>query len=410
MRLLFVCPNTPTLIRTRPYNLLRALAAHGHDLTLATVWENEAERDALDGFAGQGIQVLAAPLGRAQVARNLAQSVASGRPLQARYAWQPALARQILSRAAERPFDAIHVEHLRGAAYGLAVRAAQAGQARPTPVLWDSVDCISLLFSQAAKTSRSAFGRWMGRFELPRTRRYEGWLATRFDAVTATSAGDLAALERLAAEFGRGKPMPHAQVLPNGVDLEYFQPNYGPRQGSTIVLSGKMSYHANVTAAIHLVRDIMPRVWHERPEVTVVIAGSAPSRAVRDLEATAGGRVRVTGYVADLRPFLQEATIAVAPIAYGAGIQNKVLEALASAAPTIASPQAVSALSIRPETEILVAADPPAFAQAIVRLLNDAGLRQHLGAAGYQYAAQNHHWPTIARQLEATYDVIRPAR
>ena len=367
MRTLFVCPNTPTLIRTRPYNLLRALAAHGQDLTLATVWQGEAERLALESLAQLGIRVLSAPLQRSRIVQNLLQSLARGQPLQARFCWQPALARQIAASAADMPFDVVHVEHLRGAVYGLALRAAQAHLPLATPVLWDSVDCISLLFSQAAKTSRSLFGRWVSRFELPRTRRYEAFLATQFDAVVATSAGDLAALERLAAEFGRGKPMPPARVLPNGVDLEYFKPNYGPRQPNTIVLSGKMSYHANVTAAIHLVLDIMPRVWAEMPECRVVIAGSAPPRAVQALAESHTGRVTVTGFVADLRPFLEQATVAVAPIAYGAGIQNKVLEALASAAPTIASPQAVSALSVRPDAELFVADGPAAFAQAIVQ-------------------------------------------
>jgi glycosyltransferase involved in cell wall biosynthesis len=314
----------------------------------------------------------------------------------------------MLAGAADRPYDVIHVEHLRGAVYGLALRQSQAGtSSRPTPILWDSVDCISLLFGQAAKTSRSLFGRWVSRFELARTRRYEGTVATQFDAVTATSATDLDALQRLAAEFGRGKLMPPAQVLPNGVDLDYFKPNFGPRQPSTIVLTGKMSYHANVTAAIHLLDDIMPLVWAELPECRVVIAGSAPPRPVQALAETQRGRVSVTGFVADLRPYLQQAAVAVAPIAYGAGIQNKVLEALASAAPMIASPQAVSALSVRPGVELIVAGTPAAFAQAIVRLLREPELGQRLGAAGYRYVNQNHHWPAIAGQLEASYGLLR---
>src|SRR5258706_1291638 len=216
MIFLFVCPNVPPLIRPRPYNLLRVLAANGHHLTLATVWEREAERPALESLAAVGVRILSAPLRRGRIGRNLIESLARGQPLQARFGWEPGLARQMLvASAAERSYDIIHVEHLRGAVYGLALRAARAGRpGRPTPILWDSVDCISLLFSQAATTSRSLFGRWVSRFELARTRRYEGSIATQFDTVTATSAGDLAALQRLAAEFGRGKAMPPGQVPP----------------------------------------------------------------------------------------------------------------------------------------------------------------------------------------------------
>jgi glycosyltransferase involved in cell wall biosynthesis len=168
-----------------------------------------------------------------------------------------------------------------------------------------------------------------------------------------------------------------------------------------------MSYHANVTAAIHLLDDIMPLVWAEAPECRVVIAGSAPPRPVQALAETHPGRVSVTGFVADLRPYLQQATVAVAPISYGAGIQNKVLEALATATPMIASPQAVSALSVRSDVELLVAGTPAAFAEAILRLLREPALGQRLGAAGYRYVTQHHHWPAIAGQLETTYDLLR---
>jgi glycosyltransferase involved in cell wall biosynthesis len=72
----------------------------------------------------------------------------------------------------------------------------------------------------------------------------------------------------------------------------------------------------------------------------------------------------------------------------------------------IASPQAVSALSVRPGLELLVADSPSAFAQAIVRLLREPQLRQRLAATGYQYVNQHHHWPSIAGQLEASYDLL----
>ena len=407
MRLLFVCPYTPTQIRTRSYNLLLALAARGNQLTLATVWETEAEREALASLERAGLPIITARLKRTRIARNLVAALAKAQPLQARYCWQPELGSQIAASLAQSPVDVVHIEHLRGAIYGLRLRAEQAGRSRPTPVVWDSVDCISLLFTQAARSSRSLFGRWVSRFELHRTRRYEGHVAARFDKTLAASRNDLTALEQLAREFDQGLPIGGGEVLPNGVDLDYFQPNYGARQTSTIVLSGKMSYHANVTAALHLVHDIMPMVWSEMPEAEVVIAGSTPPAAVRAL--TAAGRVRVTGFVPDLRPFLQQATIAAAPIAYGAGIQNKVLEAMASATPTVASPQAVSALAVRPGADVLVADDPRSFAQAILRLLQAPALGRQLGAAGREYVTQHHHWPTIASRLEAIYrELIHP--
>ena len=406
MRILFIVPYVPTLIRTRPYNLLRTLARRGHSLTLATLWETPREHAALAALADENVEVLAAPLPRWRSAVNSLYALSSHLPLQARYCWQPALAAQLAQRLSTPgvKFDVIHVEHLRGAEYGRWVQRRPLGQ-RP-PLIWDSVDCISLLFAQTARHSRSRLGRWMARLELHRTRRYEGEAVQSFDGVLATSDRDAAALEQLAAELAgtSAGPTHRVQTLPNGVDTDYFYPAREPVTASRVVFSGKMSYHANVSAALTLVSDIMPHVWTKNPEVEVVLAGSAPPREVRALASRFAPRVTVTGHVADLRPHLQAAALAAAPIPYGAGIQNKVLEAMACGVPVVASPQASSAIAARPGSELWVAESPEAFATQILHLLSDPALRQALGAAGRQYVETHHRWDRIVGHLEALYD------
>lgn len=414
MRILFVVPYAPTLIRTRPYNLLRALSARGHALTLATVWETEPERQALAAFAETGVCLLARPLTRAQLARNAVQALLGPNPLQSRYCWAPALAHLIAETlaSAPEPFDVVHVEHLRGADYGLHAQQQLRRLGYRTPVIWDSVDCISLLFEQTARFSRSRVGRLMAHFELPRTRRYEAALARRFEAVLATSPRDGAALEALSRRPNRSRlsagarPGPaRVAVLPNGVDSDYFHvvPRRERQGAEQVILTGKMSYHANVTAALHLVNHIMPRVWERRPTAQVVIAGSAPPPAVRVLAARHAPRVLVTGYVPDLRPFLASAAVAVAPVTYGAGIQNKTLEAMASGLPVVASPQANSALQARAGHDLLVADTDERFADFIVQLLETPILREQVGLAGREYVVKYHRWDGIASQLESVY-------
>ncbi len=414
MKILFVVPYTPTAIRTRPHNLLRALARQGeHALTLATLWEHADERAALADFEQLGISVISRRLTKARVALNLPTALLRGQPLQARYCWQPGLAARLAHTVAAGGYDVAHVEHLRGVEFGVALQAA----APPLPVLWDSVDCITTLFERATRTSRSLFGRWVTRFELPRTRRYEGQTVRRFNRVIATSRFDAAALEQLAqraagAQPGRGlwaNPAGTVSALPNGVDLDYFAPGHGPRDPATVVLTGKMSYHANITAAHSLMADIMPQVWAIRPDVRVNIVGSSPPPEIRALAARFAPLVTVSGYVPDLRPFLQTATLAVAPVAYGAGIQNKVLEALACEAPVVASAQAVAALHTRPGEDLLVADGAPASAAAILNLLADGALRQRLGTNGRRYVAEHHDWNQVARQLQGHYyELVHP--
>ncbi len=403
MRLLFVLPYTPTPIRTRPYNLLRALRRRGHTLTLVAPWESDAERAALTDLAKEGVTVVTAQLPRARKAMNVARAVVSGRPMQALYCWEPGLAAQ-LGAPPGGPFEAAHIEHLRGVEYGLALRQAQPG----LPAVWDSVDCISGLFEQAAQSSRSFFGRWAARLELPRTRRYEGQAVGRFDRVLVTSANEAAGLARLEAlragqDTSGAEPRARVMVLPNGVDLEHFRPGSEARAPATVVLTGKMSYHANVTAAYHLVTSIMPHVWATHPDVKVHIVGSQPPAVVRALAETHGPRVRVTGYVPDLRPDLQAATVAVAPMAYGAGIQNKVLEAMACGTPVVASPQAVAALTARPGEDVLVAESAPAFAALIMQVVDDPALARRLGESGRRYVAGHHDWDVVAQRLQDVY-------
>jgi len=114
----------------------------------------------------------------------------------------------------------------------------------------------------------------------------------------------------------------------------------------------------------------------------------------------------VTGTVKDLPPYLQQATVAVAPIAYGVGIQNKVLEAMACATPVVTTPQAVSALEVCSGEDVLVAQEPGEFADAVLSLLYDQQARQRLGQAGRLYVEEHHKWDSIAGQLVGIYNDI----
>lgn len=412
MKLLYAVPYAPTPIRTRPYNLLRQLAQRGHDVTLATVWTGEQERAALKEWSGMGVRVLAAPLSRQRSIWNCATRLLSAIPLQAVYSWQPSLARQI-SRLHERaPFDLAHFEHLRGAQYGLDMQSRGTERRLSPPIVWDSVDCISLLFRHAAALSRSPMSRAVARFETPRTKRYEPWLVRQFDRTLVVTDRERLALEELLGEPSndQSKPSPRVITVRNGVDLSYFSPVTADRAPKTIIMTGKMSYHANVTAAVYLLQEIMPLVWHEMPDVCVQIVGQNPPRHLTQMARRYPGRVQVTGSVTDLRPYMARASIAVAPIVYSAGIQNKLLEAMAMELPVVATPNALAALSAEPERDALVGQDAKAFARQIQRLMQDDGLRHEIAANGRRYVELNHDWRQVALELEIVYDGLIQAR
>jgi sugar transferase (PEP-CTERM/EpsH1 system associated) len=397
MNILFIVAYVPNLIYVRPYNLIRHLAQRGHRVHLLTLTANQADQQSVRALQSE-CEVTAFPMPRLRSMLNAALTLPTPYPLQASYSWNPAAARWLDERLHQEVDDVVHVEHLRSARYALRAQETLRKLGRATPLVWDAVDCISHLFRQAASRSRRLTSRLITALETGRTARYEGQLIGKLPQVLVTSPIDRQAMLKLAAPGSK----PNIQVLPNGSDLTYFCPDPGvAREPATLVVSGKMSYHANVTMTLYLAKEILPLVWAQRPDVKLWVVGKDPTPEIVALGENPA--VTVTGMVDDLRPYLRRATLAVAPIQYGAGIQNKVLEALACGTPVICTTQAVSALEIRPGSEIVTADSPQQFAENILTLLADPARRQQISQAGLAYVRQNHDWANIAARLENIY-------
>ena len=398
MRIAYVVPYVPNLIRTRSYNLINQLASLGHEVALFTLGSNKGERmdaQALKGHCRE-VNYYAQPVWRSLW--NSAAALPSGKPLQSVYSWQPAMARYLVARASRDEFDIVHVEHLRGSRFGLFLKASLPN----VPVVWDSVDCISLLFQQASKQSRSLSGKFMTRFELGRTRRAEGDLTCRFDHVLVTAPSDRAALLGLVSP---GKSPSEISVLPNGVDLAYFRPNPDvQREPETIVFSGKMSYHANISMVKYLVEEIMPRIWKVRPAARMCIVGKDPVPVIKSMARNP--LITVTGTVDDIRPFLWRGTVSVVPLLYGAGIQNKILEAMATGTPVVTTSQAVSALRAKPGKDLFVGDDPNDFSRRVLELIANRDLQKRTADAGVRYVHASHSWASIGSQLVNIYQHV----
>ena len=398
MRIAYIVPYVPNQIRTRPYNLILQLAALGHEVSVFMLGSNR--QDALDAQMLQSkcnhVYYHVQPIWRSIL--NCAAALPSHQPLQYVYSWQAGMAEQIAQCISEEKFDIVHVEHLRGSRYGVFLKS----RFPEIPVVWDSVDCISHLFRQAASHSRSFFGKFMTRFELPRTVQAESDLICQFDHALITSIADRNAMLELVPS---GHTPSQISVLPNGVDTEYFYPNPAlQRDAETIVFSGKMSYHANISMAKYLVEEIMPRIWKIRPAAGLYIVGKDPTADIQDLQKDP--RILVTGTVNDIRPFLWRATVSVVPLLYGAGIQNKILEAMATGTPVVTTCGALSALEAQPGEHLLISDDPQGFSQAVLRLIQDPNLQKKIGDAGLSYVRAYHQWVSIASRLVHIYKQV----
>jgi polysaccharide biosynthesis protein PslH len=402
MRIAYVVPYVPNRIRTRPYNLISSLTELGHEVDVFTIGSSDTDAEDAELLKAKCCKLYYWHQPVWQSLLNSALAVPSGRPLQSVYSWHPKLVSQLklqLNGDEVHPkYDVVHVEHLRGSRYGEFIKSEF-----PTmPVIWDSVDCISHLFKQAASQSLNFFGKFVTRFELPRTQKAEGSLICKFDHVLITSPSDKNALLELAP---RGKRSSSISVLPNGVDLKYFYPNSDfQRDAETIVFSGKMSYHANISMVKYLVTEIMPRIWRTRPTTRLYIVGKDPSPDIKDLESNP--LISVTGTVDDIRPFLWRATVSVVPLLYGTGIQNKILEAMATGTPVVTTYRALSSLQVQPGKDLLVSNDPDEFSRAVLQLIEDRNLQQRISDSGVNYIRTYHNWLSIASQLANIYQQV----
>lgn len=396
MRIAYIIPYVPNLIRVRSYNLLVQLSELGVDVTLFTISTNK--RDGIDALTLKpkvtDVFVRSQSLWRSLI--NCIIALPSKTPLQSVFSWNPHLQTDFANQHRQKKFDLVHVEHLRGSAYGKIIKS----KFPALPVIWDSVDCISHLFTQTSKQSRSISGKLISALELRRTQKAEGELASLFDHVLITSQADKDALLR---QVPSDKVKAPVSILPNGVDLEYFRRNTNQsRDEETITFSGKMSYHANISMVDYLVRDIMPKVWIKRPTVKLIIVGKDPPQKIRKLSQNP--LIDVTGTVDDIRPYLWKATMAVVPLVYGAGIQNKILEAMAGETPVVATSTALASLRARYGVDVLTADTANDFSTAILQLLENRTLQQVVGSAGYKYVKNYHDWKKVGLEMLSIYE------
>jgi glycosyltransferase involved in cell wall biosynthesis len=224
----------------------------------------------------------------------------------------------------------------------------------------------------------------------------------RADEILFSTMRDRAAV--LGPTAGRGI------VVPNGVDTEFWKRATATLGRNTVVFTGGMHYPPNADAALFLIREILPRVQRAHGGVRLLIVGHSPPREL--LEAGRQAGVAVTGFVEDMRPYLEQATVCAAPLRFGAGIQNKLLEALAMEIPVVTSPLAADGLRIdgNDELPVSVAGSADEFAEQISSALSARNLNGEPHSMGRSYVTVHFSWAQsgalVERALTGTREAI----
>lgn len=275
----------------------------------------------------------------------------------------------------------------------------------------DLVDVDSAKWGQYAATARGP-RRWLFTRESRRLFALERAVARRADATLFVSQAE-------AAQFLLCAPETAARVhaLPNGVDLDFFDPAAGfaraPAEGhdlsgEVVAFVGAMDYKPNAEGIAWFARAAWPAVRAARPRSRLFIVGGKPPPEVEALSGRDG--VTVTGRVIDVRPYIAAAGAVVAPLLIARGIQNKVLEAMAMARPVVATPQAHEGIDALPERDLLVAAEADAMAARVSALLADRAAGDAIGHAARACMVAHYRWSTNLALLDGWLGGLTPAR
>lgn len=363
------------------YNLAKRLCSR-HELHLLTFAQSEddltytAELEKLF----KKVHIVYLPKWRSIL--NCATGLFSDVPLQLLYFHSAELQQKLNEMIAEHKYDAVHVQHLRMSPY-LANR-------KDIPRILDLPDAFSLYWERRKNVKRSLAVTLFENMEQKRVLKYEKVLKD-YDMSLVCSAEDLEYLEQ---HHHAG----NLRLLPNGVDLTTFAPRqHDYAQSKTLLFTGNMDYEPNVDAVIYFTHSILPLVRQKCPDVKLIIAGQRPVPKVQEL---ANDHVEVTGFVKNLADTYNAASVVVAPLRFGAGTQNKVLEAMAMGIPVVCSNIGFAGLGIKSGEGAIMQTDTHAFADTVIQLLSSEEMRRKTGLAGSEIIKSRFDWDIIASTLE----------
>lgn len=374
--------------RLRSFHIVRELARR-HRVTVLTTHGPEDDAEGLARNLPEDSEVVSFPYaapkqGSGRFVTALLRSWASPLPVDL-WRWRvPALKREVCRLVNSRRIDLCVADFL--AAVPNVPRDAS------VPVVYFSHNVEHMIWQRLSRIEPRLWRRLLLEIEWRKMRRFEARACAGASLVVAVSERDRDLLA-VAARSG------NVTAIPTGVDTTYFAPNGTSEAAKTLVFSGSMDWYPNEDAILYFMAEILPRIRREMPGVTLTIVGRNPRSDLCAAAAHAG--VRVTGTVADVRPYLAEGEVYVVPLRVGGGTRLKIFEALAMGKAVVSTRVGAEGLPLVSGEHFLAADDPQAFARAVIRLLDDPGQRRALGMAGRRLVEERFSWLKVARDFEA---------
>lgn len=386
MKILFVTPHFPwpplTREQVRAYHQIRHLSDRHSVTLLALSPKDNITRYRLE-LEKLGVRTVVTRLNRFRASFSLVSGLFSSTPFQVIYYSDRSFWQRLANTVEEDDYDIAHFQLSRMIPY--------AASLTKIPTVVDFMDAPILDMARRFRY-REFWMKPLISLERTRMTKFEKTTGREFTRAIVSSKIDKDAMQVQAP----------VSVNPSGADLEAFPFVDQRRQQSTLIFSGNMGDMANIDAVMSFYRHIFPRITSKKPNVRLYIVGANPPYYIRRL--TKDERVIVTGLVPDVHRYQEASTISVCPSSLGAGIQNKVLEAMASGTPVVAAREAVAGMEVTPGQHLLVADSNADFADKVLALLDDEPLQRRLAVNARRLVETKYTWEASVRQLEYIYE------
>ncbi len=394
MKILFLSPTVPFPLtdggRIRVFNLLKQIAKKS-EVTLLALETQTTDAEGVAELQQLGIQVHLVPnaptLPRVSFG-TLVKAFLKRQPITVARYDVPAYRQKFRELIANESYDLVHYEMF---------HIAQFHTETDLPGVLSQQNVDSAIWRRLSSETVNPFYKFVYWTQQLAFQRYERVLSPKFAAVTCTSDIDAAVFQEHCAEDA-------IKIIPNGVDITHYQPDYTTEAPAHLIYIGSMDWYPNEDAVAFFADAVLPRIQKNVPDVAFLIVGGNPSARVQKLAERDG--VIVTGRVPEIKPYFAEATVFVVPLRIGSGTRLKILEAMAMGKAIVSTTVGAEGLDLKDGEEIFIADAPTTFADAVTHLLTDPSLRRRIGENGRTRVEQDYDWRRIGEKLHEVYTKI----
>ena len=391
--------------KVKTYHVIRALLSQGHSVTLVSFVrpEEEPHIPALQEICES---VHAVPIRRSRVAdaMYMVRSYLTGRPFLIERDDLRLMQDTVNHLVREKDYQFIHADQLTMVQFAL--RASSVFPGKKPKVIFDAHNAVWTIVERMKENARW-FLKPILAIEAKRVKKYEGELLQKVDYVLAVTEIDRTLLEDalpFSSTVRKNDFVSPITVIPIAVDTERLQPVNRKPGSKNIVTLGTLHYPPNADGIRWFFTEVFPLVQKRVPDATLTIIGKNPPQDFLDLAERNPGKIRVTGYVSDLVPYLEESALMVVPVRAGGGMRVRILEAFAYGMPVVTTTVGLEGIQATSDSHVLVADTPADFANSTSELLENASLQAKLALNGRELASRKYDWQAVLSAMKQIYE------